>query len=195
MGRLHHAKFYTPSPVEFGGLGSWPREVSAALKKIEPTAKVWSPTIKPAWVSKECADITAALDKSSLFYPRKVGDRNKARAWKANVDSRRLCQMLVNQADILVAKLPKQFTWGTIAEIEIGISRDIPIFISMPDGPLGLFGIPGIVSSAKLIPEYIFLTDEALFKKLKAISDGSCDLPERDPERWLNLTYPNLMKV
>lgn len=193
MGRLSHVKVYLAGPIEFSNSNNatWRDQLVRHLIRIEPTFRIWSPLTKPIWASDACKNIDAALDKQALFDESLTSTERHQQAWDANVDSRHLCLHLANQADIIIARIPKTFTWGLIKELEDAGRRGIPIFMIMPDGPLGVFGLPRIISAPLLIPEYIHYIEETLLNKLTKINNGIDGLPESDPERWLFLTYPN----
>lgn len=196
MGRLNIATAYFCGHVEndYDPTDNWRTTLGSDLSTIIPTC--WSPLLKPDWMPLVSLNVGTALDKEALFSdPKRLKiKRRQAKCFESNQICRHVCQCLAGQCTILIARLINKFTWGSIDELEIAARRRIPIFLWLPDGPLGLYGMPGIISSPELIRDYVFYTKESLVAKLQAINNGTDNLPERDPERWLFLTFPNITK-
>lgn len=194
MGKLSHTKYYLCGQIENDpAYAAWRCEIAKQLISIDDSIIVWDPMVKPEWQS---SDVKSAFDKQTLYieyYGKPY--HNRQHCLDINIEARRVCRGLAGGCDILIARLSNKFTWGSIDEIEVAMTRRIPIFIWLPDGPLGIYGLPGITNDANMIPEYIHYNQESLINKLRSIHDGSCDLPTRDPERWLFLTYPNAART
>lgn len=187
MGHLSNLKIYLCGQVEVDiYCAQWRNRMTRALHQVEPSLIIWDPLIKPQWVTPESRNDSIALDKRVYVDPASTID-----TWEANKEIRRVCKALVGGCDIVVARISKQFTWGSIDELEIACDRGIPIFVCYPDGPFGLYGLTGLVSGPEMIREYIYSDEVELVAKLAGINGGTDDLPKRDPYRWLALSYPN----
>lgn len=190
MIRLTNFRIYTCGHIENDYGNDWRGDLTHKLHGVEPSFVVWDPMIKPTWMSLDSRNDSLSFDKK-LFYEstEPVTYLDRCRMLQANTECRRVCRKLVNQCDIVIARLCNKFTWGSIDELELAIERGIPIFLWFPDGPLGLYGTPGIIDKPEFVQEYIHYSQESLIAKIRDIHSGRCDLPERNPERWLPLTY------
>lgn len=189
MIRLTNFRFYTCGHIENDYGNDWRGSITNALKGVEPSFRIWDPLIKPAWMPEDTKNDSLNFDKG-VFYSNKAATEIRQRIYNSTLNCRRVCKYLAGQCDIIIARLAEKFTWGSIDELEIGINRGIPIFIWYPGQPVGLYGAPAFISKLEFIPEYIHYSQDSLVQKIKDIHTGKCDLPERDPERWLSLSYP-----
>lgn len=191
MGRLDHAKIYLCGQVEADNdCASWRLQIAKTLRSVNPTLIVWDPLIKPQWMSED-ARSNVPIDLPSMFGPKSA---MRTRVFAVNSEIRQVCQGLAGAADIIIARIIHKFTWGSIDELEIAARRQIPVFFHLPGGPLGLYGMPGTITNPDLMNEYIHYNQASLLDKLHSIDNGQCDLPNRDPLKWLYLTYPNAIK-
>jgi hypothetical protein len=180
-GRLHNKSIYLCGPIENDpGAGDWRKTISDALREIEPTFRIWNPLIKPKWYGE--SDPHIAFDKELIFHNlyKTLGVPDGATAWKENERARSLCKGLVSSCDIVIARLSDKFTWGSIDELEIAISRKIPVFLWLTK-PVGIYGLPGICDRYNL-DHYVHFDRDSLLGKIKAINMSVDHLPDTDPE-------------
>ena len=179
----------------------WRKELAQKLVSIEPTLKVWDPMIKPNWVHSDViSDAVAFKWKQHV-----IGDDEKpefssqeskgTRCFNANVAVRRICKQLANKCDIFVARISKTFTWGSIDELEIAISRRIPIFVILPDGLISIYGLAGMVRSKDLAKRYIHFNVDSLLETLDSINSGEINIVKEDPETWMRLSWVNAAEI
>lgn len=168
---------------------SWRHLFAQQLPQIIPNVKVWDPMIKPSWVSDDVQNDQIAFKwKSEIF----GGDIAKGeRCWIANQSVRRLCKQLASKCDILVARITKEFTWGSIDELEIAALRRIPVFLILPDGPISIYGLSGIIYNYQTIPHMVHTNEESMLRSISKINKGEIDICNIDPETWMYITWKN----
>ena len=195
MSILSGLRVYLCGPVESDpNAANWRKTLANKLLAIEPSLAIWDPLVKPDWVGDVANDEMAfgwkkhvfERDDNDLYLPKL--DRGKA-CFDTNISVRRICKQLASKCDIIVARVSKTFTWGSIDELEIATQRRIPIFIWLPDGPISIYGIAGCVPRYELVNDYVHFSEESLLNKVSAINNGSSGLPERDQETWMCLTW------
>ena len=165
----------------------WRLDITPDLEEMGVT--VWNPLVKPEWCQKQIDD-EIALDKNILI-DLINGDNNGSSQdnLDANQQVRKLCQDLSYQCDWMIVNLINKFTWGTIHEIEIGIERNIPMFICMNDNLTSTYGLTGICNNAEEFGYYVHNNINSLMQTLKDIHTGKIKPHEKNPGKWLKLTY------
>jgi hypothetical protein len=195
MNMLDHASFYLCGQIESDpDCVPWRKKTASRIGEIIPTAQVWDPLVKAKWMSEEARDNAACLSKHKIFHPLRLYPGEQDRGWKGNADCRKVCQALVGNCNIVIARIINKFTWGSIDELEIAIRRNAPIFLWLPDGPLGLYGLPAVVDNPGLLSTYVHYSEETLFKTLAEIHEGKNNIMERDPIRWVFRNFPNAIR-
>jgi len=189
MNTLANSSIYLCGQIENDkNATEWRVSLAASLTAIEPTFKIWDPLIKPYWCSPDYLDNSVGYGwKSEILH----GDPEKARRCiSANREARRICRQLAGKCDIIVARLSSAFTWGSIDELEIGIDRNIPIFLWLPSGLVGTYGIGGIIKDVGHIPYYIHTNPDSLIGTIAGINNGTIPITKIDPETWMYITWP-----
>lgn len=120
MNHLKNTRIYLSGPIEFSQNPiSWRQKISSKLKEIGII--IYDPLIKPDWLPK--LDQKEQLKLKELYLQNQhipiVESNNKL--------IREYCLNLVRHADILIVKLDKTFTAGTLEEIKLAEGK--PIFI------------------------------------------------------------------
>lgn len=188
---FEHSKVYLCGQVEMAeDCRTWRRDIAQALiLNVDPTIVVWDPLIKPKWMSDDSRHPSLVLSKREIFNWTNEAEKDVgARAWSANAEIRRICKQLAGKCDWMIARITKDFTWGSIDELEIAINRGIPIFFWFPDGPLGVYGLPASINFDK-INDYVFRNNSDLINKLRTISIEG--IPSGDDEKWMFRSYKN----
>lgn len=207
MNILANSRVYLCGQVEHDtNAAGWRKEIATGLISIEPTLKIWDPLIKPEWLGQSGGPIndgtidpsdprgSQRLDMIAYGYKDYVMDPSDPRGLQcleANRRVRAVCKQLANKCDFIIARISKTFTWGSIDELEIAISRHIPIFLWLPDGMISIYGIAGCTYQRSSMQYYIHSDMDSLLGTLAEINSGDSDLPARDPEAWLYLTWKN----
>jgi len=189
---LSHSKIYLCGQIEQDiDAAGWRIDLANRLHLLNPTIKIWDPLIKPDWVPAGVASDNAFLHKKFILPDASLDDKlTKGRlCFEANKDVRYICKMLASKCDILIARINKLFTWGSIDELEIAIQRGIPIFLWLPDGLISIYGIAGCIKHYQFVDEYVHYSLESMLNTLSEIDSGSNALPSADPETWLYLTW------
>jgi len=195
MGILAHAKIYLAGQIESDpNERSWRLELTTSLHKIEPTLTIWDPLIKPRWVPINTVNHVAFGLKDRVF----IENCQSSEQWldegalclEANKQVRFHCKMLANKCDILIIRLSKAFTWGTIDEVEIAINRNIPRFLWLPDGPVSIYGLAGCIDKLHTMNTYIHKSSGSLLNTIQSINIGNLDVASDDPEMWSYITWP-----
>ena len=181
----------------------WRTWLTSRLVSIEPTIKVWDPMVKPDWIARDVSDDVAYGYKSFVIDDEPLRHEPPAlditapleskgtRCFDANVRVRGICKQLANKCDIMIARISKKFTWGSIDELEIASSRKIPVFMIMPDGLISIYGLAGIVRSKQLVKRYVHFNIDSLLQALRDINSNKIDIIQEDPETWMRLTWVN----
>lgn len=196
MGLLDDTSFYLCGQVENDpDAHNWRVDLAKNLININPYIKVWDPLIKPDWLPHKGQDDVMAFEWKKYITASSIcteNNLNKANlCLDANRYIRHICKQLASKVDIIIARIPKIFTWGSIDELEIGIRRKIPIFLWLPDGMISVYGVSGIVDTVEHVPYYLHDSEESLLDVIKRIDANTIALPAIDPERWLKVTWPN----
>lgn len=166
--------------------------------------KVYDPLVKPAWFSNDKAwygTFKSSYDEISFFksYLRdpetEIPNHDKANGWakmKHHLvthrmqEIRKLCLSMVNSADFIIGKLPKQFTVGTLEELTIAANAGKPILLCLPDGMDTSTWLPAQVGNS--FWSNSFSTMEELSSKIMSIDAGDADV---DNYEWIFLSYFN----
>lgn len=176
MGCLSHSSIYLCGQVEHDPKCSiWRKQVTNDIYLRDPTINVWNPMCMPNWTT----NVNKAFDN----------DIHNSEAWQANIEVRKISKLLANHCSILLARITRTFTWGSIDELEIAIDRNIPIFLWLPDGIISTYGIPGCITDYEYILDYIHYSMDSIINKIDNINNGTDDLVQRDKYRWISLTY------
>ena len=202
MGILQNLRIYLCGPIESDpDAAGWRKDLTTQLAAIEPTLKIWDPMIKPNWVHSDVMSDGVAFEWKRHV----IDDEPKpefstleskgVRCFNANVAVRRICKQLANKCDILIARISKTFTWGSIDELEIAIGRRIPIFVVMPDGLISIYGLAGVVRRQDLVRYYIHFDMNSLLETLSDINSGMLDIIKEDPETWMRLSWVNAAEI
>ncbi len=192
MGILSNSSFYLCGQIEnCDSPIDWRVKLAQDLKSIDPTFKVWDPLIKPDWVDPDMGDNEVAYGfKPYVLSSKDQEEQNKGfRCFEANVEVRNICAQLAGKCDILIARISKTFTWGSIDELELAAARGIPIFLWLPDGNISIYGIAGVVRNFTFVNRYVHESVEPILRTLKNINEGNDSLVESDPETWMYLTW------
>lgn len=191
MDRLSNTTVYLLGQVESDpNAHSWRIDMTHWLHALSKSIKVWDPLVKASWMNQFSKSPTIPFN-TDIYTGNGVLSQSSLDMWDANTEIRSVCRSLINNCDWVMARLQKSFTWGSIDELEIAINRKIPIFLWLPDGPIGTYGLPGLVSNPTLINAYIHLEKQSLLNIVEQVHTGSYDLPALDPQRWIKLTYPD----
>lgn len=189
---LSYSKVYLCGQVENDSDATrWRIDIAQELKKINNNIVVWDPLIKPEWVGKNVANYDVCIGyKDFIGKCSNAGLHEKGRAcFEANKAVRRQCKQLAYKCDWMIARLNKKFTWGSIDEIEIAITRNIPIFLWLPDKKIiSTYGVPGCINEYDRLHNYLFYNKKDLLDKISAINNGS-SITSIDAELWMFLTW------
>lgn len=188
MELLSGSKIYLCGQVENStDAVSWREHVTKYLHNLNKDIIVWDPLVKPQWMPENTKnDSVAVSDRKHLLDK----TTNKSlQCIEANYYLRKICKQLANKCDIMIANITSTFTWGSIDELEIGIDRNIPIFLAMPDGIISAYGIAGIANYHLLIDYYIHETIDEVLDMVKKVNNGEILLAKMDPEKWLYLSW------
>lgn len=191
MGILSNCSYYLCGQVESSAdPDGWRRELAADIKNIEPTSKIFDPLIKPEWVDPH--DKYAYQYKKYVLNPRNGYEKDWGEiCFNINKEIRKQSKALASQCNILIARISKEFTWGSIDELEIAIQRRIPIFLWLPDGNISIYGVAGIMSDYSLRDYYIHFRSSTLLKTLSDVNNGESDIIQKDPETWIFKSWPD----
>ncbi len=191
MGLLDDFSIYECGQVENDpNAVGWRVDLASEIHKINPYINVWDPLTKPDWLPEKGRD-----DEMAFGWKKHILDGQSPEKANQSLDANRyirhICKQLAAKADIIIARIPKIFTWGSIDELEIGIQRRIPIFLWLPEGMISVYGVSGIVDTVEHAPYYLHDSMKSLLDTLTRIDAKTLPLPNIDPERWMKLTWPN----
>lgn len=160
----------------------WRNSIAVDLDNSKFT--IWNPLNHPEWVKNKIED--SYLYKQELN--NKKLSKNTKKCLKANKYSRKIYHTLASQCDIIIARISKEFTWGSIQELEIAINRNIPIFYWMPDGLMSVYGISHI--EHKFFDEYVHYNYKDLLNKVNNIHTDP--IIELDKLRWMKFHWQRI---
>ena len=152
MNRLQAARIYLCGPIENhqNDFAQWRTIITKSLNNSIDNIVIWDPIIKPSWLINEDREaLDLAFNKQLIYHnyykidKPPIGDR----IWNINPRARQICQGLAGSCDILIARLTKTFSWGSVDELEVAIRRHIPVFIWFADERVGIYGLPGIADN------------------------------------------------
>jgi hypothetical protein len=191
MGILDNLTVYQCGQVENDDdPAGWRNASARSLYKINPLLRICDPLSKPQWLDPKGKD-----DKIAYGLKNYIGHKDHAseaiECLDANVYIRRICKQLASKCDIFIARITKTFTWGSIDELEIAITRNIPIFLVLPDGLISIYGMSGILTDYSFYNDYIHADMDSLTETIGKIDSGESDLINKDPEKWMRLTWPH----
>jgi len=193
---LSNTRVYLCGPLENDPQAAgWRLELARRLPLINPEIIVWDPMIKPDWVSSQ-----AKNDQISFQWKEHVGggtghDERGKECHDTNKLIRIMCKQLANKCDWFIARISKTFTWGSIDELEIAITRRIPIFLWLPDGKISIYGLAGCVHNYDCINNYVHYDMESLLDTIDGIDKGKINIMETDPEAWMRMTWKNAAEI
>jgi len=187
QGILSNTKVYLCGQVEnVDDPTSWRKRLARGIPQIISGLTIWDPLIRPNWVDPDICGQIAFDWKQKIFGNQEEGRKH----WEANLLVRRLCKQLANKCDWMIAHISKTFTWGSIDELEIAISRRIPIFFILPDGPISVYGLAGATYAYEMVPYMVHRTEPSLLQSLSEIHRNRA-IVERDPETWMYIMWTN----
>lgn len=190
MGFLSGTSVYLCGQIETDKeCGEWRKEIAKLLNN--KNIKVWDPLIKPHWMSRNSQNTGDVLDTAKIF----DSTNRSLNGFNANIEIRNICKTLVNRCDFMIARLINKFTWGSIDELEIAINRKIPIFFWLPDGPLGVYGIPAYLENKSLMDRYVHYNLFNMMSEINSIDRYESNLPTIDCIRWIGHNWPNACNI
>jgi len=202
---LNGMTIYLAGAIENDSSGTdWRQDYTKKLKEINGLT-IWSPIVKPQWASNAAPDAEAYGKKTlvenwmndttstsrELFYSKDIID-----CLAANDKIFDICKNLVNKCDIVIARLPDVFSYGTCCEITIAIERDIPVFVVFPDGKIRSIFLVGKLckGNQNVFNTYIHNSFDSLFRMLKNIDNNGPRIDNTNDElevsnRWIKKTW------
>jgi len=194
MGILNGTSVYLVGAVDHAeDPRKWRRELTENV--LHPLGvKVYDPLIKPSWFLEQFpvdADIDPALD----FLAMKkllVGDHNFSDEVASQIEDRmwgvrELCLRYASDCSFMIVNMPKQYTVGSLEEVQVAADAGKPIFVVLPDGPATSTWLPAqIYDSIAEFREYSFESMSELSKQIESIDSGHQAV---NTMRWIFLHY------
>lgn len=163
---------YLCGPIEHDGEPrGWRERLSEELLKIQPKITVYNPLVKPHdmppeakipqsqyWVALKRAAGTVTKDLETSF-----------RGMHACIE---MCRSMVSWSELIICRLPKVFTVGTIEELVLAKQWGKRVVFLCPEG-IPSFWLLVEFAEPSTIDDVFFLTEEKLLAKIRSLNGES----------------------